>query len=153
MKKEKIEFEVAAIYYLANEVLAVQPYFDVVPEGMIVPSIFYPTPEMETDSFSTGAYQTDFTLFVKLFARTTAEAACMASELLRAVAGKRNKVELVDEEGKKTGKNFRIDKLHAEKIDEGVYQLSITWKRYTAFDERASMLAKEFFMNGTPMEN
>ena len=58
---------------------------------------------------------------------------------------------LVDEKGKRTGRNFRIDSMEATKADEGVWQIEISWKRYTRFNEKTATLAREFYFNGTPI--
>jgi 5-hydroxyisourate hydrolase-like protein (transthyretin family) len=57
----------------------------------------------------------------------------------------------VDEDGQKTGENFRIKSLKSEKVDEGVYQLAFTWNRYTKYTENTTTMAREFFFNGAPV--
>ena len=66
------------------------------------------------------------------------------SQIVHAISGNRYKVPLVDEKGKRTGNNFRIDSMEATKVDEGVWQIEISWKRYTRFNEKAATLARDF---------
>jgi 5-hydroxyisourate hydrolase-like protein (transthyretin family) len=146
-----LEYEVAALYYYVADILGIKSYFDRVPENMIIPCVFYPAPTLDPDSFSTSAFSTVFTMYVKVMDISNLSAAGKASKVIQAICKNRYKVPLVDENGKKTGKNFRIESLKSEKVDEGVYQLTFTWKRYTKYTENAAQLAREFFFNGIPI--
>lgn len=146
-----LECEVAAIYYFVDGVLGVKSYFNEVPEDMIIPCVFYPAPAMDPDSFSVSSFATTFTMYAKVMDINNLSAANKASEILQAVCKNRYKIPMVDENGQRTGKNFRIERLKSEKVDEGVYQLTITWKRYTSYTEKTATLAREFFFNGNPV--
>ncbi len=146
-----LEYEVAAIYYFIQEIIGIKYYFDEVPKDFLVPCVFYPTPTFETDSFSTSSFSTTFTMYAKVIDISNVSAAWKASEIIQAVCKNRNKIPLVNESGKKTGKNFRIDNLISKKIDEGVVQIAFTWKRYTKYTKNTAILAREFFFNGSPV--
>ncbi|MCD8150597.1 MAG: hypothetical protein LUE92_13775 [Clostridiales bacterium] len=143
-----LEFEIAALYYFINDVLGVQPYFEEVPEDMIIPCVFYPPPEEETGDFSVSAFATTFTLHVKVMAADNLTAAGNAAAVIEAICLNRKKIPLVDDTGTQTGYNFRIIDLKSSKVDEGVWQLAITWKRYTKYTAKTATLAQEFFFNG-----
>lgn len=146
-----LEYEVAAIYYYVAGLLGIKSYFDRVPENMIIPCVFYPAPEAEPDSFSTSSFATTFTMYAKVMDISNLSAAGKVSELLQSISRNRNRIPLVDENGQKTGGNFRIVGLKSGKVDEGVYQMEITWKRYTKYTEKTATLAQEFFFNGNPV--
>lgn len=146
-----LEFEIAAIYYFIASVITAHPYFEEVPEDMLTPCVFYPTPDTEGSSFSTSTYGTDFVIYVKFMDAKTSDACMMASTVLQEIMRCKKKVPLVDENGEYTGKNFKVKNAIAKKIDNGVYQMEISWTRYTRYNSNAVTLAKEFFFNGNPV--
>lgn len=146
-----LEFEIAALYYFIMSLIEANPYFDEVPEDVLTPCVFFPSPEADGDTFSTSAYGTDFVLYIKFMDSDTSRASIMASQVLQGILGNKKKIPLRDEKGKLTGKNFKVKKASARKIDVGVYQMEITWTRYSRYNAKAVTLAKEFFMNGEPM--
>lgn len=146
-----LEFEIAAIYYFIASVIKAQPYFEEVPQDMLTPCVFYPTPNTDGDGFSLSSYSTDFVIYLKFIDATTSGACIMANDVLQAVMKNRRKILLVDENGKYIGKNFKIKNAIAKKIDNGVYQMEISWTRYARYNTEAVTLAKEFFFNGNPV--
>ena len=54
-----LEYEIAAIYYFVASVVSVHPYFEEVPEDLLVPCVFYPTPEQDTQAYSVSTYATE----------------------------------------------------------------------------------------------
>ena len=38
-------------------------------------------------------------------------------------------------------------------MDAGVYEMKVSWKRYTRYAEDAVILARRFFANGTPIDS
>lgn len=146
-----LEFEIAALYYFIAGILNLPAYFDEVPEDMDIPCVFYPVPHQKNGSFSTNAYSTTFTLYAKVMDINNVSAGWKSSQIVQAIGKNRNKIPLVNEKGKQTGKNFRIDSVEATKADEGVWQIEISWRRYTKFTDNATTLAREFFFNGTPL--
>lgn len=146
-----LEFEIAALYYFVAGILNLPAYFDAVPEDMEIPCVFYPSPHQKSGDFSTNTYATTFTLYAKVMDIDNVSAGGKCSQIVHAISGNRYKVPLVDEKGKRTGKNFRIDSMEATKADEGVWQIEISWKRYTRFNEKSATLAREFYFNGTPI--
>lgn len=65
----------------------------------------------------------------------------------------KNKIPLVDENGKQTGKHFQLNMPEISKVDAGVYEMKVSWKRYTRYAEDAVILARRFFANGTPIDS
>jgi len=142
-----LEFEIASIYYLVADAVKVKPYFQEVPENMQTPCVFYPVPEQSGGNFSTSAYKTDFVMYVKFFDHSTGSAYELASEVLQRLMLQRGKVPIVDADGKETESRFRIGNPTLRKIDLGVVQLELSWKRYTAYDVEAATKAQEIFIN------
>jgi len=146
-----LEYEIAAIYYFIDGTITAKPYFEEVPKDLMVPCVFYPTPEQRGGVFSVSKYTTDFVMYVKFMAESTLEAYNMANNVMQSLMKNKRKVPLVDENGKRTGKNFQLNNPVVKKVDNGVYQMEVSWKRYSSYNANAMTLAREFFFNGTPV--
>lgn len=146
-----LEYEIAAIYYFIAGTIKATPYFKEIPIDFMVPCVFYPTPEQTGGVFSVSKYKTDFVMYIKFMAKDTLEAYSMASKVLQELMKNKRKVPLVDETGKKTGKKFQINNPVARKVDTGVYQMEVSWKRYTLYTADIMTKAQELFFNGTPV--
>ena len=148
----KIEFEVAAIYYACHDIIGIKEYFDEIPQDFIVPCIYFPPPEVVGGAYSSSAYKSTFTMFAKVFSKTSLEASKYVSEILQSISKLKNKVALVDESGNKTGVYLRLENLKSNKVDDGVYQIEFTWKRYTSFMVDEITRARDFYFNGTRIQ-
>lgn len=146
-----LEFEIAAIYYFIADVIKATTYFDEVPEGLLTPCVFYPTPEPAAQPFSTGAFMTQFVMYVKFMDVSTIQAYAMAGVVLQAIMEKRNKIPLVDKSGAMTEKHFKVEMPRVKKVDAGVYQMEIAWNRYTRYEPKDVQKAQEIFMNDRPI--
>ena len=143
-----LEFEIAAIYYFVAGIITAQPYFEEVPLDMLTPCVFYPTPSSTAAELSTNAYKTEFAMYIKFMDHDTLAAYGLAERVLQAIMGKRRKIPLVDEAGKQTGKHFRVNMPKLKRIENGVYQMELSWDRHTRYDAREVALARDIFMNG-----
>lgn len=146
-----LEFEIAAIYYFVAGITTAQPYFEEVPLDMLTPCVFYPTPSPTAAGFSANAYRTEFAMYIKFMDYDTLAAYEMGESVLQAIMGNRRKVPLVDETGKQTGKHFRVNMPKMKRIENGVYQMELSWDRHTRYDAREAALARDIFMNGLPI--
>lgn len=146
-----LEYEVAAIYYFVAGIITAQPYFEEVPSDMLLPCVFYPTPNPSASGFSANAYMTEFVMYIKFMDHSTMAAYEMGERVVQAIMGNRRKVPLVDKDGKQTGKKFLVDRPKLKKIEKGVYQMELSWNRYTRYDAKEVSLAKDIFMNGLPI--
>lgn len=147
-----LEHEIAAIYYFIAETVDAEPYFQEVPENLIIPCVFYPSPEQSGGVFSSSKYKTDFIMYVKFMAGSTRKAYEMGSSVLQKLMKENRKIPLVNERGVKTGKKFQINNPDLKRIDNGVYQMKISWVRYSEYTRNSVDRAHEFFINGIPTE-
>lgn len=144
-----LEQEIAALVRFM-EPLGVKPYFEELPDGFATPSVYFPPPEVDGNQFSVSTYENLFTVFIKIFDRTSMESYNLASKIVKSIQSRRKRIPLYDEDGKLTGKNFRIIKLNARNIDAGVTQIQISWKTHFAYDEETYTKASRFFYDGLP---
>lgn len=145
-----LEQEIAALVHFM-EPLGVKPYFGELSDGFATPSVYFPPPELDGNQFSVSTYENLFTVFIKVFERTSMESYDLASKIVKSIQSRRKRIPLYDEDGKLTGKNFRIIKLNARNIDAGVTQIQISWKTHTAYDEETYTKASRFFYDGLPV--
>lgn len=103
------------------------PYYSEVKEDFVVPSCYFPSPEIDTDGETFCTYRLRYSWFIKLFHKTTEDAYAMALKVLLALKGARNCVPLIDTNGQPTGENLRINDPEIKKLDSGVYQLALNW--------------------------
>lgn len=146
-----LEFEIAAIYYFVAKQIKAKPYLGEVPIDFMVPCVIYPTPSSDPFAFSNNAYGVKFSMYVDFIARSSSEAYENSETVLQAIMQHRCKIPLVDEKGKQTGKHFQINKPELKKVERGVYQMELSWKRYSRYDEGTAAMARRFFMNGLKM--
>ena len=146
-----LEYEIAAIYYFVADLIKAHPYFEEVPSDMLIPCVFYPTPTLAAYGFSVNTFMTEFAMYIKFMDHSTMAAYEMGEKVLQAIMGNRRKVPLVDETGRPTGKNFRVNMPKLKKIENGVYQMELSWNRHTRYDAKEVTLAKDIFMNGLPI--
>lgn len=144
-----LEQEIAALVHFL-EPLHLKLYFGELPQGFAIPSAYFPPPEVEGGQFSVSTYENVFTVFVKVFDRTSLESYDMASRIVKAIQSRRKLIPLYDEEGKLTGKNFRIIELGAKNIDAGITQVHMSWKTHAAYDQETYAKAARFFYDGLP---
>ena len=144
-----LEQEIAALVRFI-EPMGIQPYFGELPEGVATPSVYFPPPEVDGNQFSVSTYEYLFTFFITIFDRSSMESYNLASKIVKSIQSRRKRIPLYDEDGKLTGKNFRIIKLNARNIDAGVTQIQISWKTHTAYDEETYTKASRFFYDGLP---
>lgn len=148
-----LEFEIAAIYYFVKNTLTATPYFQQIPVDMLIPCVFYPTPQVTSKNFSLSTFALNFLMYAKVFAIDTLDAYTMASKILVAVMKNGNKIPLYNENGSSTGKNLRINNPVIKKIDECVYQIEFSWVRYTAVGQVDVARAEEIYVNINPVES
>lgn len=105
------------------------PYYDEVIEGFLLPSVYFPPPEVGSSGDTLATYALNYTLFVKFFHVDTRQAHENGLAVLTAIRAARNLVPLIDEDGKKTGRGFRLKDPSLKKVDgtPGVAQLELSW--------------------------
>ena len=142
-----LEFEVAALYYFIDNMLKINAYFNEVPENLLLPCIYYPEPDQDGDYYSLNTYRTEFTMYVNIMAKSDAEAYEIASKIVQEVLYNKMKIPMVDDNGSVKDKSLRLNLPKLKRIDNGVYQIDISWYRYTLYKREEVVKAQEFFMN------
>lgn len=135
----KIDREVASIYHEIERILEeaknpVKQYVLEVPQEMKIPNISYSFPEISPGTHSLNAYRKNSMLFLTVFHTNTYEAMHLAEFIIDEISKNKNKIPLVDENGKATQENMRLSEYpSSSKIEEGVAQIEIHYPRYPEF--------------------
>lgn len=103
------------------------PYYKNVPEQFCVPAVYFPRPEIGSSGDTLSTYALDFSLFVKFFHKTKEEAYELGFAAMNAILERRNRIPLIDENGKPTGKHIHIRDPTLRAVDESAVQLEIDW--------------------------
>jgi len=157
----KLEVEVASIYYFIDGILSpinyngiltkINSYFKEVPEDMLTPAVYYPLPRQDSFSWSTNAFKRPFTMYVNFFDHESTEAYMMAKNVQDAILAGRCKIPVVDENGEKTSSHFRVGFPTIDRVENGVWELQLTWDRYTQYTDAVVTMAQQYFMNGNTL--
>ncbi len=130
-----LEQELASIikYTLDNSGVSA-PYYYSVPEGFIVPAVYFPAPEITSRGETFSTYALEYVWFIKFFHSTTQDAYALALKVLTALKKQRNLVPLLNEDGSKTGEYLRLNDPSVKAVDTGVAQLALTWTSRRPYD-------------------
>ena len=121
--------------FILNALVGVTPYYWEVPESFAVPSVFFPTPEIDTAGDSLDTYEMAYTWLVKFFHKTDGEAQNLAQTALVAIKKARNCIPLFNKDGTPVGKSFRLLDPSIRQVERGAWQMEIRWHSPRYFDE------------------
>lgn len=148
-----IEFEIAGLFYAIKKALSkdkdnvYETYFDEIPKDIFLPCVYFPAPEITESGWSSSAYKATFTLYVTVMAPTTSQAARMATDIVLDISSRRKKIPIVKEDGTISSHSFRVKDIKADKADEGVYEIKVTWDRYSEYVKEEYQLVKDIYIN------
>ena len=124
-----LEQEIASVIrFVLDSVPGITPYYWSIPEGFIVPSVFFPQPELTPLGDTFASYAVEYDWYIQFFASTDEDAYASAAAALNALCAARLLVPLIDETGAAVGGGLRLkDPGGVKKVDTGVVQLALTW--------------------------
>lgn len=145
-----MEQEIASIIlFMLNSAGNPTPYYNEVKEGFAVPSMFFPTPTIDTEGETFATYKMHYILNVICFHKTTQDAYILAQKTLTAIKAARNLVPLIREDGKPTGELLRLDDPEIKEVDSGAYQISVSWDSRRPYKVIDYPRVQEYFTNIT----
>ena len=103
------------------------PYYNEIKENFIVPSIYFPLPEIVSGGDTLSTYLLRYSFDIKCFHHSTEKAYELGLKPFIALKNMRNVVPLIGNNGEDTGKFLRIDDPKFSKLDTGVYRIKIEW--------------------------
>lgn len=120
------------------------PYYSEAKEDFVVPSCYFPPPEIDTDGETFSTYRLRYSWRIKFFHSKTEGAYAIAQRVLVALKGARNLVPLIGTDGEPTGEHLRLLDPAIKKVDSGAYQLVVEWDSRRPYNDPEYLLVQEF---------
>ena len=99
-----LEQEIASVIrFILDSLPGITPYYWDIPEGFVVPSVFFPQPELTPLGDTFASYAVEYDWYIKFFASTDEDAYASAAAALNAICAARLLVPLIDEAGAAVG--------------------------------------------------
>ncbi len=132
-----LEQEMASIIkFVLTCARELSPYYWNVPENFVVPSAYFPPPEIDTDGETFCTYAMDFSWYIKLFHQTAQEAYSIGNIVLMGIRAARNLIPLITEDGKEIrGSWVRVEDPKLKVLDDGAAQLTISWRSRRPYND------------------
>lgn len=105
-------------------------YFTDLPEKMMIPCIYFPTPNVEAKKIALNKYQITTDIECQCFAMSDWLAMDMARSITLAILTNDCIIPIVDSMGKDTGKKIKISSPEYEPQEENVYQITFQMREY-----------------------
>ncbi len=120
------------------------PYYWKVPRSFAVPSVYFPTPEIDTGGDTLSTYSMEYFWGILFFHATTEGAHQLALRALTAIRARRNMIAVIDTDGNKTKETLRVNDPKLKPLDNGAVQLEITWTSRRSYDTGVSVKAQSY---------
>jgi len=143
-----LEQELASIMrFILDATDSPAPYYHTIPEDFLVPSVYFPTPEITSDGETFLTYRLDYVWYISFFHSTTEDAYAMAHKALTAIKEARNLIPLISDTGAATGKGLRTKDPELKKVADGAYRLVIEFASRRPYRKSDAELAQNFTVN------
>lgn len=122
-------------------------YTDNMPASFAVPSLYFPPFESDLSGSALNNYQTDYSVYVKVFAATRQDAMEYAESIVQGIMRARCCLPVYDVDGKETGDILKTSPPAARVIDEGVAQITLRYRIIRKFTEEEVPKVQNFGIN------
>lgn len=132
----------SAIRFILDATPGLTPYYEKVPEDFVVPSVYFPPPVAPARGDTFKTYALEYSWIIKFFAGTDGEAQGLADTALNAICAARLLIPLIDDQGERTGRGFRMKDPELKKADDNAYQIELRWdsrRPYNASESQKMM--------------
>jgi hypothetical protein len=98
------------------------------PQDFAIPSLYFPPTETLPALSSLNSYQSEYTIYAKVFALTKREAGKLAEKIVQGIMLKKCTVPVYLENGKDSGKSLRLEPPESRVTDEGTAQVTLRYR-------------------------
>ncbi len=142
----ELEQEMASIIkYVLERAGKIAPYYWEVPEHFVVPSAYFPMPEIDTGGETFLTYSMDYTWYIKIFHRTKEKAYSLGLAVITAIRAARNLVPLIAQDGSEIeGCLVRLNDPELKILDGGTAQLTLSWRSRRPYNETEAQRSQSF---------
>lgn len=145
-----MEQEVASIAkYMIENSGGAYPYYWKIPEGFMVPSIYFPEPEVASYGDTFTSFRYEYSWYVKVFSNNDQQAHNIALKIIDAIVSNRNLIPLVDETGEPLPYGVRIKNPEMKNIEDSpsAVQLYIRWQSSRPYCSENAKRAMDLIMS------
>lgn len=122
-------------------------YFDEIEDGFISPSIYVPPAEQTPQGDTLTSFRFDTAIYFKIYAKTTKEAVALAEIVVMQIVGQKNIINILNKDGSKTGKTFRIKSISSRKADTAIAQVYISFQTIFPYIKETYSNAQQIIWN------
>lgn len=122
-------------------------YEDNVPENFMVPSLYFPAHSSYPSASALNSYQSSYSIYAKVFAVTKREAGELAEKIVQGIMLRKCQIPLFEENGADSGKIIKLDPPSSRVIDEGMAQVTLTYRIIRGFTKEKSTGAQSVNIN------
>lgn len=143
---EELGSIVKFFYENHNKKDKIKLYFEEVEKEFQEPCIYFPTPLISQDNFTTTSFKNSYTWFIKLFDKSSYEAQISAMKLSNSIANNKYKIPILNYDGTKTNRYVTIKNMETRKIGEGTIEVTIVFDLCYFYSENYQKFVN-FFVN------
>lgn len=103
-------------------------YDDNVPEDFMIPSLYFPTSEIDTNAVQLNGYNTKYSIYAKVFALTKREALELAEKIVQGIISNHCMLTIFNADGTKGTGLIKLETPSARVIDEGIAQITLSYR-------------------------
>ena len=108
-------------------------YENNVPEAFVIPSLYFPSAEQVPSGSALNSYQLKHSIYAKVFALTRREAGELAGKIVEGIMDKQCRLPVFHEDGTDSGMILKLDPPTSWIVDEGIAQVTLTYRLIRAF--------------------
>ena len=143
-----IEQEIASLaQFILNNANNSEPYYSEIPMDFIVPSVYFPPPEVDTYGETFRTFRLRYYWNVKFFHQTVEDAYALAMGVLVAFKKAKHLIPLINENGEPTGEYLRVNDPSIKKLDDGAYHIKLEWDSRRPYDNTESAYMQNIILN------
>lgn len=151
-----IEQEMASvIHFLLKAAGNPTPYYWDIPQGFMVPAMYFPRPVIMTGPDTLETYYMDQTMYVKVFAKNTEQAMDIGRQTVRQVRQAKNLIPLIGKDGNALTEEFgksrdyvRLQDPELSSSDECTCRMIIRWRSREPYNHIDVQKMMRFYVHG-----
>ncbi len=132
----ELEQEIASIMKFLIDQTKVVPYYWKIPSNFVVPSIYFPMSEIDTDGETFLTYAMEYSWYIKIFHEKEEDAYSLGLMVVTKIRAARNLIPLILEDGSKIkGSWIRVNDPKLKILDDGSAQLTLNWRSRRPYND------------------
>lgn len=122
-------------------------YEENLPEEFAVPSLYFPAAEDFPSRSALGSYQSEYSIYAKLFATSDREAVELAESIVQCIMCRNCRLPVYTAGGKESGEIVKLEPPTARLSDTNVAQITLTYKVIRSYERKPQPLSQGVNIN------